>query len=237
MKRAPLPTTSFTANATTTAQPPFPLSLGTPGERVRVRGLPARAGCPGLIALLLFTLPGCNGAASQNSSLSGWQHAVESYVHDIGKDDPTSLGQVQIAGGRPGFAILGNPLPTESQDAVGLLLAHRPLAGKPAFIYLVGIVTKQQVNDIRLAVLTFDSQGKSHWTLGPANAPALDAYRKHRDATWHQEFPGRKDAPAGALNFPAPSDVFSVNSDAQRITVTHAASGASWTVALVDRHG
>jgi hypothetical protein len=186
--------------------------------------------------LWVATLTGCNGATSQNTSLPGWQHAVEAYVHDIGKDDPGALGEVQIAGGRPGFAILGNPVPTESQDAVGVLLAHHPVAGKPAFIYLVGVVNKQQVRDIRIAILTFED-GKPHWSLSPANASALDAYRKHRDTAWRQQFPGRKDPPADALNFPAASDVFSLSSDAQRITVAHAASGASWTVSVGDRHG
>jgi hypothetical protein len=201
---------------------------------------PRRQGLGSYSHLLLFLaliFTGCNGAASQNTSLPGWQHAVETYVHDIGKDDPASLGEVRIAGGRAGFAVLGNPLPTESQDAVGVLLAHRPIAGKPAFIYLVGVVNKQEVRDIRVAVLTFEADGKSHWSLSPANASTLDAYRKHRDAAWRQQFPGRKDPPADALNFPAPADVFSVNSDAQRVTVAHAASGASWAVTVGDRHG
>jgi hypothetical protein len=195
-------------------------------------------GTPALLVLLLLIplLCGCNGAASQNTSLPGWQHAVEAYVHDIGKDDPAALGEVQLAGGRLGFAVLGNPVPTESQDAVGVLLAHRPIAGKPAFIYLVGVVNKQEVRDIRLALLTFED-GKPRWSLSPANSAALDAYRKHRDAVWRHQFPGRKDPPADALNFPAASDVFSLSSDAQRITVAHAASGASWTLTVGEQHG
>jgi hypothetical protein len=189
-----------------------------------------------LLPVLSF-MTGCgSSAASQNASLSGWQGSVEHYIHEYGKDDPAVLGDLTIADGRKGFAVLGQAVPTESQDAVGLLLAHRPIAGKPSFVYLVGFLEKQDVRDVRLAVLTMEG-GKPHWEISPANAAALAAYRKYREAAWRQRFPGRKEPPLAAMNFPAPDDVFSLNGDATNggggsaLTVTHSASGASWSLA------
>src|SRR3954452_20375590 len=88
------------------------------------------------------------GCAS-SASLSSWQHNVESYVAE--KGDPTTLRDVTIDGQRHGFAVIGQAEAEKSTDAVGVLIAQQQIAGRPWFIYLVGLVHQQKVNEIRLA--------------------------------------------------------------------------------------
>src|SRR2546421_7194772 len=90
------------------------------------------------VSLLVFT--GCASSPSQSVSLPIWQKAVEQYVREAGQGDPSALGDVTLPDGRHGFAVLGDPIVKNSTDAVGVLLGHRPLNGKLAFIYLVGVV-------------------------------------------------------------------------------------------------
>jgi hypothetical protein len=178
-----------------------------------------------VFCICLFT--GCGGPNNQTVSLPIWQQHVEQYVHDFGKDDPTSLRDLTIPDGRKGFAVNGSPLPKDSTDAVGLLLAHRPVDGRPAFIYLVGIVDKEKLTDIRLAMLTFDN-GKSHWHVSPANAGALETYRRSHPSTAGKE---------SVQNFPAANDVFNLDVAGGRVTAVHAPSGASWTVTSASAAG
>jgi hypothetical protein len=187
-----------------------------------------------LFLALIAAMAGC--ASSHQVTYPEWQHGVEKYVHDFGKGDPTTLRDMKIPDGRRGFALLGDPLPNNSTDAVGVLLAHRPIDGRPSFIYLVGLVDKEQVSDIRLAVLAIDN-GQFRWHLSPANASSLQAYRKFKETLWRQRFPGRSAAPAEYLNFPGPDDVFTVEEGTDRVRAVHQASGAVWMLAISGHGG
>ena len=186
-------------------------------------GLETRATSAMLLIFALFACGGCGGPSAGSISIPAWQQHVEKYVHDFGKDDPASLRDVSLPDGRKGFAVNGSPLPQESQDVVGVLLAFRPIDGRPSFVYLVGVVDKERVSDIRLALLSIDGSAKFHWSISPPNAPALAAYQKSRGADADKRRPE---------NFPAERDVFTITSvEGGRVTAVHAPSGASWSVA------
>jgi hypothetical protein len=175
---------------------------------------------------------GCGGPSAGSVSIPAWQEHVEKYVHDFGKDDPASLREVSLPDGRKGFAVNGSPLPQEAQDVVGLMLAFRPIEGRPSFVYLVGVVDKERVTDIRLALLSIDSGAKFHWSVSPPNASALATYQRFRGAA------GADNEKRHPENFPAPQDVFTLTSaEGGRVTAVHAPSGASWTVAVGARAG
>jgi hypothetical protein len=177
-----------------------------------------------LLAFALLFCGGCGGPSAGSVSIPAWQQHVEKYVHEFGKDDPAALRDVPLPDGRKGFAVNGSPLPQESQDVVGVLLAFRPIAGRPSFVYLVGVVDKEKVTDIRLALLSIDGSAKFHWSLSPPNAAALAAYQKYRGGS-----DAEKRRPE---SFPAPQDVFMLtNVEGGRVTAVHQPSGASWTVA------
>src|SRR5437763_92600 len=91
------------------------------------------------VSLVLFLLVGC-GSSSRSVSFPSWQKQVEQYVHEQGKGDPTVLRDVTIADGQKGFAVLGSPDRGNATDAVGVLLGHRAIRGRPSFVYLVGLV-------------------------------------------------------------------------------------------------
>src|SRR5438105_4556937 len=102
-----------------------------------------------LPALLLVVLMsgGC-GSSSRSVNLPIWEKHVDQFVKEQGKGDPTVLRDVKIADGIKGFAMLGAQDRGSSTDAVGVLLGHRPIQGRPSFIYLVGLVHRANVEDI-----------------------------------------------------------------------------------------
>jgi hypothetical protein len=179
-------------------------------------------------SLLLILLSGC-GSSSRPVSLPIWQKHVEQYVHEQGKGDPTVLRDVTIADGKKGFALLGSPDRGDSTDAVGLLLGHRAIQGGPSFIYLVGLVERGKIADIRLVSVAFEHD-KPTWATTPANPAALDVYRKYRTSQWQQHFPDRPTPPLASSNFPASDDVFRLSTDDDRVTAVHPSSGATWTL-------
>ena len=90
-------------------------------------------------------------------------------------------------------------------------------------------VPASEYRSIRLAAVSFQGD-KATWTVGPQNKPATLAYEKYKDSLWHRRFPGRKDAPAEYLTFPAVGDAFTLDPSANPMTATHPDSGAKWTL-------
>jgi hypothetical protein len=178
---------------------------------------------------VLFALNcvGCRGAASMQS----WQHGVERFVQTTGGGDPTVLRDVKLPEGRRGFSVLGSPDPRESTDANAVLLGHQVINGKPWFIYLVGIVDKFEVKDIRLAALAAE-KGKYDWMVGKKDDAALKTYRTYSDQLWRSRFPDRKSPPVEYMTFPQAADQFEMNASDQAIVATHAASGARWELPI-----
>src|SRR5688500_5138959 len=91
-----------------------------------------------ILCPILFAGVGCS-TSGINVTLDTWKEGVEQYVRDVGKGDPVVLRDATYKG-RPAFAQIGHPVSSEGTDAVGVLLGHRPIGGRPAFIYLVGLV-------------------------------------------------------------------------------------------------
>jgi hypothetical protein len=176
---------------------------------------------------------GCGGGATRNVTFDTWREGVETYVNDVGKGDPAVLRDVSYKG-RPAFAQLGNPLPAESTDAVGVLLGHRPVAGRPSFVYLVGLVTKEKVEQIRLAVLqAIPSQGQKtqfKWMMGKDDKEQTQRYLNYRKQVFNQRFPGRQDVPPAYTAFPGEGDTFELGVTPAQVTATHAPSGSVWRV-------
>ena len=179
-----------------------------------------------VVALLLAAASGC----STPVTIGAWQRNVEQYVTLRG-NDPNVLRDVTIAGGRPGFGVIGGSHPRESTDVNGLLLAHKPIDNQPWFIYLVGLVKKQKVSDIRLIALSYAS-GKPVWRVGPSDAQALNRYREYNRKLWSQRHPDGGHVTSAYLGFPRDEDVFNVSAADQKVQATHAASGAQWQVNL-----
>jgi hypothetical protein len=110
--------------------------------------------CLSILTLATLSL-GCGGGARQ-ASVSAWQKNVEQYVRVQGKGDPAVLRDLTLSDSRRGFAVVGSDRPSESTDANGVLIGFREIDGRGYFIYLVGVVERQRVKEIRLAALTTD---------------------------------------------------------------------------------
>ena len=186
------------------------------------------------LPLLLLTLAalatGC-GSGARQVSVSAWQRNVEQYVKQQGKGDVTILRDVALPDSRRGFSMLGGDRPEESSDAHGVLIGVQPVGGRTWFVYLVGVVKKQKVDEIRLAALAGEG-GKTQWKIGPSDKDALRAYQAHAQQTWKQRFPGRATPPPEYLGFPRPEDTFQMSVSGNQVTAIHPTSGARWQLAL-----
>ena len=158
-------------------------------------------------------------------TLNSWRQSLERYVWEQGNGDPNVLRDLSWDNVHKGFAVLGDPIPQRSTDAIGLLLAHRMIQGTPYFIFLVGLVREGGLVDVRPVALQV-AAGKFDWFVGPSDAQALASYRRTdrtlRDAA----------SPAAPPAFPAASDRFDLTVDANRLVIRHAQSAAHWALIL-----
>jgi hypothetical protein len=183
------------------------------------RGLP--------ILVLIFLAAGCG----QQVTLRAWRNEVEHYVWDQGNGDPTVLRDVPTAGSWKGFSIISENDAASSTDVNGVLLGHRAIGSKNYFVYLVGLVEKQQVRDIRLALM--DELGDGYeWRSSRRNNESLKAYGDFKTSQWKKLFPDRAEGPWNYSGFPGEGDVFKIAVAGNRVTATHEASGAQWTLEL-----
>ena len=212
-----------------------PVSSGNPfGSRAFRRAKPSLPAALPLLIALAAICGGCGGG-TRTVTFDTWREGVETYVNDVGKGDPAVLRDTTYKG-RPAFAQIGNPIASEGTDAVGVLLGHKPVAGRPSFIYLVGLVSKEKVEQIRLAVLrAIPSQGQKtqfKWITGKDEKEPTQRYLNYRKQLFTQRFPGRQDVPPAYTSFPGEGDVFELGLTPAQVTATHAASGAAWRLPL-----
>ncbi|HEX2972494.1 MAG TPA: hypothetical protein VHP11_09175, partial [Tepidisphaeraceae bacterium] len=186
---------------------------------------------PIVLATLMLSLLLLVGGCSSSATLRTWQDRVEEYVWDEANGDPNSLRDMTWADSQKGFAVLGNSDANVSTDTNGVLLAHREVAGRRWFIFLVGQVHKQVVQDIRLVAFSMDN-GQFQWMLSEANSQALETYRQFRESDWKNLYPERQEPPAWYLRFPAEDDAFSISIDNSRVLAKHGQSGAQWILTL-----
>jgi hypothetical protein len=171
------------------------------------------------------------GGCSPAVTIPFWQKSVETYVKEEGGGDPGVLRNMMWKGTHHGFSVISKNYPGASTDANGILLAHQMIADKPWFIFLVGLMQKQKVTDIRAAALSVEG-GQFNWRVSGKDDSALKAYRNYNNKLWHDRFPGREDAPPEYLGFPREADVFDLNRNGDEVQVTHPPSGAQWEVKL-----
>jgi hypothetical protein len=155
--------------------------------------------------------------------VSTWQRNLEQYVWDRGNGDPNVLADASWDDVHKGFAVIGDPLPDRSTDEIGLLLAHRIVDGKPWFLFLLGTVAEEKLDDLRPVALNID-KGTFHWSIGSSDDRSLAVYR-----AWSAADRSRAQAPdPNAPPFPRPNETFDVTVRDGRFIVRHDESGASW---------
>jgi hypothetical protein len=179
-----------------------------------------------ILALLTLTTPGCGTSVNTTS----WAQNLERYVREDGRGDPNVLRDLTLDENRHGFALAGAEDPTQGADAKGLLLGHKVVNGQPWFIYLVGIVKNQKVEELRLAALRVRN-GEFKWIWSPKNNDPLHMYRNFNEGQGKQRFPGQRTAPAEYSSFPR-SDAFDLKLDGSHVTAVHKPSGAWWELNL-----
>lgn len=165
--------------------------------------------------LLLAALSGCAADPPDPVSISYWQRSLEEYVWDRGNGDPIVLRDTSWDDVHKGFAVISDAMPDRSTDAIGLLLAHRRIADKPYFLFMLAIIKSDRVEDLRPVALSVE-QARFHWVIGAENQPALQAYRHS----------------TGAARFPAADDPFQLTVTGTHVTVLHPESGAKWELAV-----
>ena len=152
-------------------------------------------------ASLLLTMAACAGGCGGKVTLRSWQSAVESYVLEEGNGDVGVLRNVTIAGGQRGFAVLGKAKAAESSDAAGLLVASRQVGGRNWYIYLLGLVRKGDVVEMRLVALGVpvagaaragdDSEEGFVWAVGQADEVGFGHYVDYHEHAWESRHGGR----------------------------------------------
>jgi len=188
---------------------------------VRTSGL--RVGAVVVMSLLV-------GGCASSVSIPAWRQSVERYVRQQGQGDPNVLRNTTI-NSRHGFAMIGADDPKDSTDAKGVLVAYQRVGNRAWFIYLVGLVRRQVVEDIQLAALCADD-GKFTWAMSGHNKAAVQTYKRHNEALARQRFGDRKQWPAEYEGFPREEDQFDLSVVGNRAAVVHGQSGARWEVEL-----
>ena len=188
------------------------------------------------LAICGLFLAGCGGASSgsRNVDLASWQRGVEQYLVQK-NNDPEALRDVTLEDGRRGFAVLGADDPRKATDQRALLLAHKAIGDRPWFVYLVGAVSKDVVQDLRLVALSATG-GQTLWRVGPRNAAAFKLYHDAAMKDWHDQGGGGAGAadkskpPVRYTTFPRAGDVFDVTIDGSTIRAKHVQCGAEFHV-------
>lgn len=179
------------------------------------------------ITIFMLFAAGCQ----QQVSLDSWRNSVEHYVQDQANGDVSVLRDLATSGPWKGFSVISENDPAAATDVNGVLLAHQQIGSKNYFVYLVGLVRQQQVQDIRLALLSAGPDGHD-WRWSPQDKDGFRLYHDYQDAQWHKLFPQRQVAPWSYSGFPCEGDVFTISVTGRRVTATHERSGAQWTLEL-----
>ena len=180
-----------------------------------------------LALLCLSLLAGC----VRPVSLEIWQESVEKYVREEGNGDPGVLRDMTWDGKERGFALIGNEWPQMSTDAHGVLLDHVMAGGRPWEVFIVGVVQKQVVEDIRLALLWTDGV-EFAWQVTPEAAGELERYKAFHLKLWRERFGEREPVSPAYTSFPLERDVFRLEVAGDEVRCMHEGSGAMWAVKM-----
>ena len=178
-----------------------------------------------LIPLLLLAFaPGC-ATTPEPVTLASWQRSVERYVWDQGNGDPNVLRDMSWDDVHKGFAVINDAEPGRSTDATGFLLAHRRIESDSYFIFLVALVQRGALEDLRPMALSADN-GKLHWIVGRPDPAALAAYRQAEPQQAHDS------AVTPTPPFPRPTDRFVVDVAQNEVNIRDVPTGIVWRLAL-----
>lgn len=178
-------------------------------------------------AVVCVCAAGC--AFSTNVTIGSWQKSLDDYSANEANGDLSFLRDTGGASGRPQFAVHGSNLPQESADVTGVLLGRREFWGGYWYVFLVGGVKNDVVQDVRVAVRSDDSAAPK-WLVSRDDPVALEKYRQFKDTAWRARNPGRTTPPLFAMGFPAPDDDYELNIAGNTVSVTHKQSGSSWVL-------
>lgn len=186
------------------------------------------------LSFAAMTLMLIGGGCASSVSIGTWQKGVEQYVRQKGGGDPSVLRDMTFKGDRRGFAVFSANRPKHSTDVTGVLLGNVHVAERPWIVYAVGLVDEQQVEDVRVAALTVQSN-RYTWRVSGADGAALKAYREYNHGLARRRFPNRRDEPADYTGFPRDEDRFDMTTQGTTIGVTHPTSGARWHLDVAAR--
>src|SRR5688500_3590210 len=150
-----------------------------------------------VIALFLFLAGGC----AKPVNFATWRAGVEDYVRNHGGGDPTVLRELNATPSHRGYRMISANRPSESIDAVGVLVGNATVSGRPWLVFLVGLVDEQKVEDIRVAALSVQND-RFTWRMGREDDRAVDAYVNHNKGLARRRFPERRKEPPEYLSFP-----------------------------------
>jgi hypothetical protein len=169
------------------------------------------------------------GGCAKSVNFDTWRAGVEDYVKNHGGGDPAVLRELDADPSHPGYTMISADRPSESTDAVGVLVGNATVAGRPWAVFLVGLVDKQKVDDIRVAALSV-RDNKYTWRMSKKDDRAVDAYVNYNRGLARRRFPDRKNEPVDYLGFPREEDRFEMTQQSESVGVTHPPSGAKWHV-------
>lgn len=180
-----------------------------------------------LAAAVLFS--SLAGGCAKPVNFDTWRAGVEDYVRNHGGGDPAVLRELNAAPSHPGYKQISDNLPSKSTDAVGVLVGNATVSNRPWLVFLVGIVNKQEVDDIRVAALNVRDD-RFVWRVGREDDAAVEAYKNYNKGLARRRFPNRRKEPAEYRGFPREEDRFEMSQQGRSVGVTHPPSGAKWHV-------
>jgi len=178
-----------------------------------------------------FLVSSFAGGCAKSVNYDTWRAGVEDYVKNHGGGDPAVLRELNVDPSHAGYRMIGANRPSESTDAVGVLVGNAMVADRPWVVFLVGLVDKQRVHDIRVAALSV-RDNKYTWRMSKKDDRALKAYVDHNKGLAHRRFPDRKKEPIEYLGFPREEDRFEMTQQGESVGVTHTPSAAKWHVTI-----
>ena len=196
---------------------------------------------------LLWIVPALSLLAGCRSGepVAFWQHAVEQYVQQAAAGDLTALasaGQSASADDlRPALAIVSTgelwatePSPPALRDAHGVLVGLAQSAGRPWYVFAVGVCDAPRTNgqpapvrrpivDVRIAAVSGGPE-RFDWRVADPQPDALSRYLSAKSPDW----------PALDVRsaFPRAADDFTLNAGDTSVRVIERNSGAEWTLEL-----
>ena len=185
-------------------------------------------------AFLIATACWATGCGQKKATLSAWQKAMEQSSVARSNGDMSFLRQTSHVSEAEQFAVLGGKSPDESTDVAGILLARREINNADWLVFLVAVVEKCEVSDIRVAMMS-DEPDRRTWLISRENSAAVDSYKRYHQSVVRRNHSDREEPPNNPALFPSESDVFRLDVAGNTVTAVEEKSGVKWTLVLPDK--